>query len=126
MAIEFSRVWQMPNKNTFSIPAIGKFVKKYLKESDCSVDPFARNNQWSTHTNDLDTTTKAKYHMECEDFLKSLIEKKVRADLIILDPPYSPRQIKECYNSIGLKMGQKDAQTAAHKKRRKTRFYSSF
>ncbi len=38
----------------------------------------------------------------------------MRADLVLFDPPYSPRQIKELYDGIGLKMGGKEAwRTAA-------------
>ena len=117
--IKFSRIWAMPNKNTFSIKPIGDFVKKYLKTSEISIDPFARDNKWATYTNDLNHETAAEYHMECESFLASLIFKGVEADLIIMDPPYSPRQVKECYDSIGIKMAQEDAWGGAARKRRR-------
>ena len=42
-----------------------------------------------------------------------LASKGVKADLILFDPPYSPRQISECYKSIGLEVGMKDTQNAA-------------
>ena len=114
-----SRIWQMPNKNTFSIPGIREFVKRYLASSSVSVDPFARDTQWATYTNDLNPSTQAKHHMECEAFLKMLLASGVVADLIILDPPYSPRQVKECYDSIGIKMIQSDAWGGAIRKRRR-------
>ena len=118
--LDFMRVWAMPNAETFSIPPIREFVLGYIKNSKVSVDPFARNNQWATWTNDLNSATKAEYHLECEDFLKVLVEKGIRADLIIMDPPYSPRQVKECYDGIGIKMAQSDAMGGATKKRRRT------
>ena len=31
-------------------------------------------------------------------------------DGVLFDPPYSPRQVKECYDSIGLALSQKDTQ----------------
>lgn len=98
----------MPNKNTFDVPPIGAFVKHYLRESRVSIDPFARDKLWATYTNDLNPETKAKYHLDALDFLKMLLEKRVKADLVIWDPPYSPRQVMECYQGIGRKMTQQD------------------
>ena len=31
-------------------------------------------------------------------------------DGVLFDPPYSPRQIKECYNGVGLKCSMEDTQ----------------
>jgi hypothetical protein len=104
----FNRKWAMPNHETFSIKPIGEFVKKHL--TGISVDPFARNKEWFTYTNDLNPETSAQYHMDAIEFLIMLKEKNVFADTIILDPPYSNRQVVECYNSIGKKVTQKDTQ----------------
>lgn len=106
-----SRVWAMPNSETFSVPDIGHFVKRYLLNSKVSVDPFARNKRWATYTNDLNPDTVAQYHYEAADFMRHLAGHEVKCDLLILDPPYSPRQIKECYDGIGRKMQMEDAQT---------------
>lgn len=114
------RVWAMPCLDTFDIPVIGDFVKWRLKHSKCSIDPYSRNKRWATYTNDLNPNTAAEYHMDAEDFLKLLIRDGVTADLVIIDPPYSPRQIKECYDSIGLSMKQEDAMGGATRKRRKS------
>ena len=102
----------MPNKDTFSIAPIGDFVKKYLGASKVSIDPFARNKQWATHTNDLNTDTLAQYHVDAEVFLKEMAFQQVKADVVIFDPPYSPRQISECYKSIGMEVGMQDTQSA--------------
>lgn len=110
--VVFSRVWDMPNSDTFSIPIIRCFVKRYLMGSNVSIDPFARNKRWATHTNDLNPNTAATHHMEAEDFLNQLKTQNVMADLFIFDPPYSPRQLKECYDNIGKKMQMEDGQTA--------------
>ena len=45
--------------------------------------------------------------------MRSLIGQGVRADCVIFDPPYSPRQISECYKGIGRKATAKDTQNAA-------------
>lgn len=115
-AVAFSRYWDMPNADTFSIPTIKGFVQKYLIKSKVSIDPFARNKRWATHTNDLNPDTQAEHHMEAGDFLVYLAEKQVKADLLIFDPPYSPRQVKECYDGIGRKMQMEDGQTARMRK----------
>ena len=96
-----TRVWAMPNADTFDIPPIGEFVKKYLRQSKVSIDPFARNKRWATYTNDLNPDTAAEYHMDALEFLIMLKARGVIADLVIFDPPYSPTQIKQCYSDIG-------------------------
>jgi hypothetical protein len=101
--MKFSRTWAMPNADTFSCPPIGAFVHRYLRDSKCSVDPFARNKRWATYTNDLNPETQAEYHMDAEDFLRMLFTQEIRSDLVIYDPPYSPGQMAEVYKSIGMK-----------------------
>lgn len=108
----FSRVWAMPSGDTFSVPPIGDFVRRYLAAAKVSIDPFARNKAWATHTNDLNPETTAQHHMDAEKFLLMLGSQGVKADLIIFDPPYSPRQISECYKSVGMEVGMKETQSA--------------
>jgi hypothetical protein len=80
-----------------------------------SVDPFARNCNWATVTNDLNPNTIARFHMDAETFLKKMPPEKF--DLALFDPPYSPRQISECYQQIGREVGSKETQNAALYKR---------
>jgi len=101
----------MPSADTFSIPIIGDWVKSHIAASTVSIDPFARNNRWATHTNDLSPETSAEYHMEALEFLATLHAAKVKADLVIFDPPYSPRQISECYSQIGRQCTMQDTQS---------------
>lgn len=105
----------MPSGDTFSVRPIGEFVRKYLRQSSVSVDPFARNNAWATFTNDINPSTSAQRHIDAEEFLLQLQNEGLlgRIDLAILDPPYSPRQISECYKESGLSVGMKDTQNAA-------------
>lgn len=94
----------MPNSETFSI----KPIKDLLLEEITSgiwIDPFARNSQLSTIytkviTNDLNPKCNTDYHMEATEFLKMFPAEY--ADGVLFDPPYSQRQIKECYEGIGL------------------------
>lgn len=115
--MKFSRTWAIPNRDTFSVPPISEFVQRYLKTSKVSIDPFARNKTWATYTNDLDPNTSAACHMDAEHFANLLEKQNVKADLVLFDPPYSPRQISECYKSIGLTVGMKETQNAALYKR---------
>ena len=101
--ISYARIWAMPSADTFDIPPIGELVKRYLRASKVSVDPFARNKRWATYTNDLNPDTAAEYHLDALDFLVMLKDQNVQADLILFDPPYSPTQIKECYAGIGIR-----------------------
>lgn len=110
--MKFSREWSMPTSDTFTAEPIGRFVQRYLAESSCSVDPFARNNQWATYRNDLNPATSAEYHMPAVDFLAMLASRDVLCDLALFDPPYSPRQIKDCYSAMGLSCSQLDTQSA--------------
>uniref|UniRef100_A0A6M3K5S5 Methyltransferase n=1 Tax=viral metagenome TaxID=1070528 RepID=A0A6M3K5S5_9ZZZZ len=102
--MKIRREWAMPNKNTFRCPPIWAFVDYYLQQSKVSVDPFARNFQGCTHTNDLNPNTSAQYHMDSLEFLKMIRNKGIRPDLVVFDPPYSPERLKKSYNNIGKKM----------------------
>lgn len=109
--ILFSRVWAMPNRCTFDVPPIGRFVRKYLAESHLSIDPFARDNQWATITNDLNPETHADYHLDAVAFLEYLHKEEIKSDLLIFDPPYTVRQVMECYKSVGRTVTMQDTQS---------------
>jgi hypothetical protein len=111
--MNITRKWAMPSADTFDVPPIGEFVKSYLRKSTVSVDPFARNKRWATYTNDLNPKTAAEYHMDAEAFLWGLVEEGTQVDLVIFDPPYSPRQVAEAYESIGKQPSTQDTQNAA-------------
>jgi hypothetical protein len=110
--VTINRVWSMPSADTFDIAPIAAFVRKYLGHSMVSIDPFARDKRWATHTNDLDPSTSAEYHMDAVKFLGTLKFRGVRADLAIVDPPYSPTQIARCYKSLGIPVGKAETQNA--------------
>lgn len=95
-----NREWTMPNKNTFSIKPIYELINKYINISDSKViiDPFANTSKIGTIRNDLDETMPTHYHMDATDFLKTI--ENDSADMILYDPPYSPRQVSECYKKL--------------------------
>lgn len=114
----FSRVFAMPNANTFSIKPIGEFVARYIAASPGkSIDPFARNNTHADWRNDLNPTTTAPFHLDAADFCRAAMARGARCTLALFDPPYSPRQISECYKNIGREVTTADTQNAALYKR---------
>lgn len=112
-----SRVFAMPSAETFTVPPIASFVARWLALSGVSVDPFARDRREATYTNDLNPNTAAQHHMDAEAFVEMLAGQGVRADAVLFDPPYSPRQISECYQAVGLPVGTKETQNARLYKR---------
>lgn len=69
------------------------------------IDPFSGRNSPAQETNDLNPAVKeAKYHMDALDFLKRF--KTMSVDGVLFDPPYSVRQLAECYKSVGVAVTQ--------------------
>lgn len=70
------------------------------------VDPFSNNKTERIQgteltTNDLNPEFNATYCMEANDFGELMLEKKQKYDLVLFDPPYSLRQLKDHYDAIG-------------------------
>ena len=74
------------------------------------VDPFARNSDIGTITNDLDPETKAMYHKDATDFLSDLGDNI--ADMVLYDPPYSARQVSESYKRLGESVNMQTTQSS--------------
>lgn len=89
----------MPNKNTFDIKPIRELIDEEITNG-IWLDPFANNKKIATITNDLNTSFDTDYHLDALEFLKMFEDNSV--DGVLFDPPYSPRQIKESYESVGL------------------------
>lgn len=89
----------MPNSRTFSIPQIREVIEKYISNQEFVIDPFSNSNHLATVTNDLDPSCDADYHLDALDFLKIFDDDSV--DVVLYDPPYSPRQVSECYTRLG-------------------------
>lgn len=96
--IVMERVWAMPNKNTFEIKPIKALIEEELTDG-LWIDPFANRNKLATVTNDLNTEYDTDYHMDALDFMKMYEDNSVEG--VLYDPPYSPRQVSECYNNVG-------------------------
>ena len=76
------RKWAMPNKRTFQILPIKELL---ISESvdNTWIDPFPY-----------------PYKQDALEYLKTFDNSSVNG--VLFDPPYSPRQLKECYNELGM------------------------
>lgn len=110
------RIWAMPNKNTFSIKPIKELIADEMTEG-VWIDPFANENKLATITNDLNPEYETDYNLDALDFLKLFDDSSI--DGILYDPPYSPRQVSECYKDFGYEVTNKTTRStfwSEHKK----------
>ena len=104
--MKINRVWCMPNRWTFQIKPIAELVHRYVGDGKGWVDPFAGMSSPAEFTNDLNPDSSAQFHIDALVFLKQL---SGNYKGILFDPPYSLRQVKECYESIGRDFTYRDS-----------------
>jgi hypothetical protein len=107
--VKINRVWAMPNSQTFTIKPIKELISRYIRSENIWIDPFVRNSIFKDKckfTNDLNPEIDSTHNLEALDFLKLIDSDSI--DGVLFDPPYSFRQIMECYNGIGRKVFQTD------------------
>lgn len=105
--MNITRVWAMPNRHTFKIKPIAELLGRYVGDGKGWVDPFAGENSPAELTNDLNPEKPTSYHLHAKKFCETIVGSYKG---ILFDPPYSLRQVKECYDEIGIKMFQDDSQ----------------
>jgi hypothetical protein len=98
----------MPNSRTFDINPINEIIKKYA--IGIIIDPFANKNRIAEITNDIDPQYDTDYNLDALDFLKLFGNEAV--DTVLYDPPYSPRQVSECYKSLGKTVNMQTTQAS--------------
>ena len=103
--MKIKRTWAMPNHNTFDIKPIREWI---CEVPIISVDPFARNCDLAGLTNDINFECTATYNKDALTFLNGISDGF--AECVLYDPPYSLRQLKECYDGIGKAMTQRESQ----------------
>jgi len=96
--MKIDRVWAMPNKHTFDIKPIRELIIEEIPPG-ITIDPFANKQKLASITNDLDPQYNTDHHLEALDFLKIFETESV--DCALFDPPYTPRQLSECYKKLG-------------------------
>jgi hypothetical protein len=104
MKMEILRVWAMPSSNTFDILPIRKLIEDELT-AGVWIDPFANKNKLASITNDLNPDYDTDYHLDALQFMKMFEAESI--DGVLYDPPYSPRQVAECYHGIGMEVTSK-------------------
>lgn len=105
-----NRVWAMPNKWTFTIKPIKDLIFRHISSGGIGwIDPYAGENSPAEIKNDLNPERNTQFHLDALDFLRTFKDKSV--DGVLFDPPYSPRQVSECYKGFGMKVGMKTTQT---------------
>ena len=117
--MNINRVWAMPNKNTFTIKPIFELVERYFGDLDARhdssvrIDPFVNNSPFKVnceYTNDLDPSIGASQNIDALEFLQQFDSSSV--DLVLFDPPYSPRQVSECYKKLGKSVNMQTTQSS--------------
>lgn len=108
--IIIKREWAMPNKNTFDIKPIKNLIHKYVPNNGITIDPFANKNRIASITNDLDAQYDTDYNLDAIEFLKLFNDKSV--DMVLYDPPFSPRQISECYKMLDKTVNMQTTQSS--------------
>lgn len=98
---DFTYAWGMPNHLTFKIKPIAKWLKLHLPDEGMILDPFANRKSLGERviTNDLNPDADVDFHLDAIAFLQMYDDDSVAC--VLFDPPYSLRQLKECYDSIG-------------------------
>lgn len=108
----------MPNKNTFDIKPINELINRYIHKVDGIIlDPFANKNTLATITNDLDPQFNTDYNMDAIDFLELFDDNSI--DMVLYDPPFSSRQVSECYKRLGKTVNMKTTQASYWSKQKK-------
>lgn len=100
----------MPNSNTFQINPIKKMLGRYVFENDVWIDAFANSSKIASITNDLNPNYDTDFHLDAVDFFKRFEDESV--DGVLYDPPYSLRQVSECYKGVGKEVTSKDTQSS--------------
>lgn len=129
--VKFTRVWAMPNHQTFKIPAIKRLLDRYVvanrwrKKGEDWADPFCGDNSpaWRKNDHNPERGGPAAKHMEALEFVKDLkriysVRPHTMSKLVgvLFDPPYSFRQISEHYKQLGQKATKRDTSMAFYEK----------
>lgn len=114
-----TREWSMPNSRTFKIKPIKNIIERYqegLVSNSLVLDPFSNQNividreRLNLITNDIDPQYDTDYSLDALDFLKMFSDESV--DLVLYDPPYSPRQVSEVYKKLDMSVNMQTTQAS--------------
>jgi hypothetical protein len=91
---------------------VRQLLAQHIRKGMHVLDPFASNARWGTRTNDLNPMSRAQDHMDALAWLDKVSREKLLYDVVLLDVPFSPRQVQEVYMGFGRKITQRDTQGA--------------
>lgn len=103
----------MPHRFTFKLKPIAQLLTEEVR-GGIWLDPMCGELSPATIKNDLNPERPADYHLDAVEFLKMFPDNY--ADGVIYDPPYSPRQVSECYKGFGKEVTGKDTSANFHKR----------
>lgn len=95
--MKIERIWAMPNKWTFTIKPIKELLERYVESGIGWADPFCGKSELCEYRNDLNEQISGCNHMLAKDFAE-YIEGPLNG--VLFDPPYSGRQVSECYKNL--------------------------
>ncbi len=98
MTIHFTYIAQPPKKYTFEMPKLKKWVEMQCTGKVLNLFAGKVTLLVNETRNDMDPAMPADYHMPADEFCKMAIEKGMKFDTVILDPPYNLRKSREKYN----------------------------
>ena len=109
----------MPNSRTFKIKPIKNIIERYQEElvsNSLVLDPFSNQNividreRLNLITNDIDPQYDTDYSLDALNFLKMFSDESV--DMVLYDPPYSPRQVSEVYKKLDMSVNMQTTQAS--------------
>jgi len=99
-SIDFTYLYQWPQKYTFQATKVKQWVEKWCRGHTLNL--FAGKTLLDLDVDeiriDLDHECPADFHMDAKDYVDLCIKDNHRFHTIILDPPWSLRQSRECYD----------------------------
>src|SRR5882757_8933492 len=108
--MKISRAFSQPTGDTFKMKPVADLLTRYWNVDFISVDPFARASKLATFTNDFDIAQPTQYHLDALDFALGLLLIAPAINLVLFDPPYSYRQVRELYAASKRAWTQHDQQ----------------
>lgn len=110
MSYQITNMTAHPFENKHVKKLIDRVIRKLAGNKKVRIcDPFSNNKTERRQgtilvTNDLNPKFDATFCMEANDFGEYMNQNNYKFDLILFDPPYSLRQLKEQYENIGSKL----------------------
>lgn len=106
--MNIERKWSMPSKNTFNLPMVKELIDKY-KRNGIIIKPFE--NKVFTFNTDINSENYSMDHnMDAMDFLHIFQDNSV--EMVLFEPPFSPKQISNYYKKMGKKVEQSTTQAS--------------